>query len=111
MMRALVTLLAAAALLPVFWSLVFVSLARAHQTISGVNYPTLCCSNRDCRPAPAGSVREMSDGYHIVSTGEVVPYSDKRIKQALDTDLHLCQQAGNFDKGRVLCLFPPLQGF
>lgn len=90
---------------------VLTSEADAHEAPSGINYPAICCSNRDCKAAPAGSVRETSDGYVIVSTGEVVPYSDRRVKDALDTDMHLCQQAGNFDTGRVLCLFPPLMGF
>lgn len=87
--------------------------ARAHEATNtngqplGWSYPLSCCSLRDCRPAKAGEVRETATGYVLATTGEVVGYQDKRIKESPSGDFHVCQQGGDFDKGRVLCLFAP----
>lgn len=72
--------------------------------------PPLCCSDRDCRQAGDGEVRETPQGYLLVTTGEVVPYRNYRVKPSPDGLFHVCQQAGNFDTGRVLCLFAPPRG-
>lgn len=77
----------------------------------GWDYPLSCCSLKDCRPTAAGEVRETSEGYRLTSTGEIVGYLDKRVKDSPSGDFHVCQQAGNFDSGRILCLFRPSRGF
>lgn len=76
----------------------------------GWKYPYSCCSDRDCKQAQ-GDVKETANGYRIVATGEIVPYGDRRIKDSPDGMFHVCQQAGDFDKGRILCLFIPPRGF
>lgn len=83
----------------------------AHDAPMGWSYPASCCSNQDCRPARAAEVRETRDGYLIVSTGELVPLTDRRVKDSPDGDFHLCQQGGDFDHGHVLCLFRPPNAF
>lgn len=94
-----------------------VVIAKAHEasTVAGQplgwEYPTSCCSLKDCRPAAAGEVRETSEGYRLTTTGEIVGYLDKRVKDSPSGDFHVCQQAGNFDSGRILCLFRPSRGF
>lgn len=91
--------------------------ARSHEasTVAGQplgwNYPLSCCSLKDCRPARSDEVRETSQGYRLSSTGEVVGYLDKRVKDSPSGDFHVCQQGGDFDNGRVLCLFRPSRGF
>ena len=87
--------------------------ARAHDALptaaqpNGWTYPWGCCSNQDCRQAATSEVRETPTGYQLATTGEVVGYQDKRIKESPSGDFHVCQQGGDFDKGRVLCLFAP----
>lgn len=78
----------------------------------GIPYPISCCSLQDCRPTIDGEVKETPQGYTLVSTGEFVPHGDKRIKQfPADGKIHVCQQAGNFDSGRILCLLVPPPSF
>jgi len=85
--------------------------ATAHEAPLGWSYPWACCSNDDCRQAADREVRETSEGYRVTSTGEVVEYGNKRIKDSPDGLFHVCQQGGDFDKGRVLCLFVPGRSF
>lgn len=84
--------------------------AFSHEAPTGWSYPPLCCSNQDCRQADPREVRETPDGYLLVTTGEVVPYLNYRVKPSPDGLFHVCQQAGNFDSGRILCLFAPPRG-
>ena len=90
---------------------------RAHEATNtagqplGWSYPLSCCSLTDCRPAASSEVRETANGYRLVTTGEVVAYADRRVKDSPDGTFHVCQQGGDFDKGRVLCLFRPARGF
>jgi hypothetical protein len=78
----------------------------------GIPYPISCCSLQDCRPTLDGEVKETREGYLLVSTGELVPHGDKRIKPfAADGKIHVCQVAGNFKSGRVLCLLVPPPSF
>jgi hypothetical protein len=78
----------------------------------GIPYPVTCCSLRDCRPTLEGEVKESREGYTLVSTGELVPHGDKRIKPfAADGLIHVCQVAGNFKTGRILCLLVPPPSF
>jgi hypothetical protein len=77
----------------------------------GWRYSAWCCSDRDCKSVPASGIRETPNGYALQSTGEVVPYQDKRIKESPDGTFHVCQQAGDFDHGRVLCIYAPGRGY
>lgn len=85
-------------------------LASAHDAPAGWTYPWSCCSNQDCHEVPEDAIKEGPGGYELVTTGEVVPYGDKRVKDSPDGRFHACQQAGDFDKGRILCLFIPPRG-
>jgi hypothetical protein len=78
----------------------------------GIPYPISCCSLQDCRPTLDGEVKETPKGYTLVSTGEFVPHGDKRIRPfAADGKIHVCQVAGNFKSGRILCLLVPPPSF
>jgi uncharacterized iron-regulated membrane protein len=93
------------------WLFFWATEARAHEAPTGWTYPWSCCSNQDCRPTGKGEVRETSSGYRLVTTGEIVPYSDARVKDSPDGLFHACQVAGDFKKGRILCLFVPPRSF
>lgn len=75
----------------------------------GWKYPYSCCSDNDCRAVTSGqngTVRETPQGFQIAKSGEVIPYSDPRIKQSPDGEFHLCTVAG-LEDSRALCLFVP----
>lgn len=100
-----------------FGLLLWIGQARAHEALptaaqpEGWTYPLSCCSTQDCRQAKAGEVKENDSGFRVVSTGEIVGYTDKRVKNSPDGLFHVCQQGGDFDKGRVLCLFAPPRSY
>lgn len=73
----------------------------------GWRYSYACCSDRDCKPLSAGEVQETPEGYVLRKTGEVVGYQDKRVKESPDGTFHVCQVAGDFDAGRILCIYAP----
>lgn len=83
----------------------------AHEAPSGWKYPLVCCSNQDCRQISDINIKETHSGYVLTTTGEVVPYLDRRIKHSPDDMYHVCQQHGDFDEGRILCLFVPPKSF
>ncbi|NGO50464.1 hypothetical protein G6N73_04590 [Mesorhizobium camelthorni] len=90
--------------------------AHAHDAMptaaqpQGWSYPFSCCSGYDCRTVPADWVKESPEGFRIVITGEVVAYSDARLKHSPDGDTHWCSVAGAND-GRTICLFVPPRSF
>lgn len=93
--------------------------ARAHQapiTVAqpeGWAYPYACCSDDDCRPVssgPGGLVHERPEGYVIETTGEVIAYDDRRVKQSPDGLYHWCSISGAADS-RTICLFVPPAAF
>lgn len=102
---------AAAAIIAILTVLIVMDAAKAHQAPLGWQYPLSCCSNQDCREANSGEVRETPEGYQLITTGETVPYGNKRIKDSPDGRFHVCQQGGDFDTGRILCIFVPPRGF
>lgn len=80
----------------------------------GWQYPWACCSGMDCQRVnakPDQDVKETPQGYVIVSTGELVAYGDKRIKQSPDGDMHWCAHRAGLDTGHTICLFVPPKGF
>lgn len=96
------------------WSLLFVllsvSAAFAHESPMGWSYPTSCCSNRDCREVVPAFIKEGRLGYEIVPTGEIIGYSDKRLKDSPDQEFHWCSVSG-LDDSKTICLFVPPRSF
>lgn len=78
----------------------------AHDAPKGWSYPFSCCSGYDCRAVSAKMISERPEGYRIAYTGEVVAYSDKRLRNSPDGEYHWCSVAGS-DDGRTICLFVP----
>lgn len=96
--------------------LVSAAIAAAHDAKptaakpNGWSYPFSCCSGYDCREVPQTSVSERPEGYVIKGTGEVVAYSDGRLKESPDGEYHWCSVAGAND-GRTICLFVPPRSY
>lgn len=94
--------------------------AHAHDAIPtaaqplGWSYPFSCCSRMDCRMVSTGSSRvrvfETPEGYRFSTSGEVISYADKRIKDSPDGEYHWCTRAGK-DDSQTICLFVPPKGF
>ncbi len=90
--------------------------AGAHEALPtaakplGWNYPFACCSGYDCRQVSDKAISERPQGYVINNTGEVVAYSDKRVKDSPDGVYHWCSVAGA-DDSKTICLFVPPKGF
>ena len=90
-------------------ALPFVS-ASAHQAPTGWAYPLNCCSNQDCREVNATAISTRTEGYVIDRTGEVIGYSDRRLKDSPDGHYHWCTVGGT-EAGATICLFVPPQSF
>jgi hypothetical protein len=86
------------------------SIAYAHEAPTGWQYDASCCSGIDCQQAPAGDVKETSEGYRL-STGEVIPYNDRRVKMSKDEFFHECKPAGDMSSPRSFCLYVPPRGY
>lgn len=84
--------------------------AAAHEAPSGWIYPSSCCSDMDCRAVSAEVILERPEGYVIGPTGEVLPYSDGRLKDSPDGEYHWCSTGGS-DSGHTICLFVPPHSF
>jgi len=84
--------------------------ASAHDAPTGWKYPWACCSNIDCQKVQSSAVLEAPQGYFIQSTGEVVGYGDKRIKDSPDGEYHWCAHQAGIDAGHTICLFVPSKG-
>lgn len=77
----------------------------------GWNYPFACCANYDCHEVDAADIVEGARGYEIRGTGELIPMSDKRIKDSPDGAFHRCAHQAGIDAGKTICLFVPPRGF
>lgn len=84
--------------------------AAAHEAATGWSYPFSCCSDFDCRAVSPQSVRERPEGYVIQNTGEVVAYSDRRLKNSPDGEFHWCSVKGE-NNSRTICLFVPPRAY
>ncbi|MER9328890.1 hypothetical protein NKJ26_05620 [Mesorhizobium sp. M0152] len=73
----------------------------------GWSYPFACCANYDCRELSQTSISQRPEGYVIKGTGEVVAYSDRRIKDSPDGEFHWCAHQAGLDAGKTICLFVP----
>lgn len=76
----------------------------------GWSYPLSCCSGYDCREVSSSRIGERSEGYVIKRTGEVLAYSDARLKDSPDGQYHWCSVAGS-DDTRTVCLFVPPRSY
>lgn len=76
----------------------------------GWSYPYSCCSGYDCREVSSKQISERPEGYVINGTGEVVAYSDARLKDSPDGVYHWCSVAGA-DDSRTICLFVPPRSY
>lgn len=75
-------------------------------------YPFACCSDQDCWSSPAGNITVTPEGYRIETSGEVIPFTDPRIRPTPPEgggDFHVCHLAAD-PTARVLCLFVPEVG-
>ena len=90
--------------------LTFVRPADAHMAQSGWTYGWECCSGRDCEELPNGSVLPTPEGWSVERIGEVIPYSDGRLKESKDSQFHLCTYQYGKKKGDVRCLYVPRFG-
>ncbi len=81
--------------------------AAAHHAPSGWMYSALCCHDRDCGQEHVEVVATGS-GWLITSTGETIPFADKRIKESQDEFFHRCfvSEDGR-DTGKTRCLYVP----
>lgn len=77
---------------------------------NGWSYPFSCCSGYDCREVSKKAISERPEGYVILGTGEVVAYTDARVKNSPDGAFHWCSVAGA-NNGRTICLFVPPRGY
>ena len=90
--------------------------AAAHDAIptaakpQGWSYPFSCCSGYDCREVSSKQISEKPEGYVIKGTGEIVAYSDGRLKDSPDGEFHWCSVAGA-DDSRTICLFVPPRSY
>lgn len=76
----------------------------------GWSYPFACCANYDCRTTQTGEVLEKPEGYVIAHTGEIIPMTDKRVKDSPDGAFHWCAHQAGIDAGKTICLFVPPRG-
>lgn len=77
----------------------------------GWSYPFACCANYDCRATHTGEVLERPEGYVIAGTGEVVPMTDRRVKDSPDGQFHWCAHQSGLDAGHTICLFVPPRSY
>jgi hypothetical protein len=82
----------------------------AHEAPSGWKYPMACCSNYDCREVSDSAILERPEGYVIKTTGEVIPMTDRKVRDSPDGQFHWCSVAGR-DDSRTICLFVPPRSF
>lgn len=92
-------------------STLWVKDAAAHTAPTGWTYPISCCASYDCREESDAAVNEISEGYEVASTGEIIPYTDKRVRVSPDGRFHICWKGAKFDEGRVLCIFAPPRAY
>jgi hypothetical protein len=83
--------------------------AAAHQAPAGWQYDPSCCAGVDCYQAPPSDVKETKYGYQL-STGELIPYSDHRIKRSRDEYFHECKPGGDNRSQHSFCLYVPDRG-
>jgi hypothetical protein len=91
--------------------IIVMGFAYSHDAPLGWTYPSACCASLDCKQVDERAVKERPQGYEIASTGEVVGYLDRRVKDSPDGRWHLCARLHGIEAGRTICLFVPPKGF
>lgn len=82
--------------------------ASGHEAPSGWQYPSDCCSSRDCRPRACDALEQQRDGGVLdVELGQT--YTKAQVRPSQDGQCHVCTGAGAPD-GRPICAFL-VQGF
>jgi hypothetical protein len=84
--------------------------AFAHEAPAGWQYDAACCSGIDCAQAPKDDVKETPEGYRL-STGEIIAYSDHRIRRSRDEYFHECKPGGDMSSPHSFCLYVPDRGY
>jgi hypothetical protein len=98
-----------------FAALVLAGQAWAHTAPASYTHPEgwkysyQCCHERDCRRIAYDAIDEGPNGYVIKATGEVIPYTDMRVKMSEDQYFHWCSQSGLPDS-KTICLYVPSRG-
>ena len=91
--------------------------ARAHEAPPskmqplGWTYGWECCSATDCKQSAPQDVSVTPQGYRINATGEVIAFTDKRIKPSKDEFYHRCTHGGKQDDPHSICLYVPQGSF
>lgn len=84
--------------------------AAAHDAPSGWSYGSECCSSVDCFEEQDQNVETASGGFRIKSTGELIPYTDKRVKMSKDAKYHRCTRLGDPKMPKSICIYVPNSG-
>lgn len=95
-------------LLPMILGALFVLIAATFQNVFAHSfYSAVCCSGKDCAPAPLNTVHWSPAGWQVDETHETVPFNDPRIRFTPpgQPQFHLCIVPG---QSRVRCLYVPL---
>lgn len=82
--------------------------ASAHDAPSGWRYPLSCCHKRDCAPLDPKLIQATEQGWYLMESGEVIPYSKAR--EAPDGLFHRCVKRPEDRRSETLCLFVPPMG-
>lgn len=80
--------------------------AGAHEAASGWTYDYNCCHSLDCRPVKEGEIEPIKGGYFIPASGELVGYTDPRIRSSGDGAVHRCSYGGRAE-AKTICLYIP----
>lgn len=78
--------------------------AKAHDW-----YPPQCCSGHDCRVIDVDDVKLTPLGFEIKESGEVISYSDNRIRKTPPegaAKYHRCSEGGKA-AGKTICIYIP----
>jgi hypothetical protein len=66
-----------------------------------------CCNQIDCTAIPANGLREVTGGYSVAATGEIIPYG-RVIWRSEDGEWWRCR---NLQNNSTRCLIGPPPGF
>lgn len=80
----------------------FASSAEAHSF-----YSAACCSDKDCAPVAAGTVKRTGAGWQT-PRGGTIPFNDSRVKPTPfpHAGIHLCERPD----GSIICIYVPEAG-
>jgi len=84
--------------------------ARAHESDTGFRYDGACCSDKDCRPADPGEVKEAPGGWLVVPSGIFIPHGDLRLHDAPDGRFHVCNKTAGDRTTAPWCVYVPSFG-